>query len=213
MKKISEKTLVSEETLNELLTLANDCIKEGVNHARKEFIKEPGLFEYRGLKSMYMNSCVKKVFKESLVTRTKLLTKIKPLKSHGMDYFLVEGKFLMVFKKMDRKGRVSGFYSKRFKQTIEGNKINYSLKMMDNLAAMGIRKPLPVYFVGHVINEVGSLIDTCFVNYEHGRVTTFVSLDELFKPNLFNIGDLNEASIDEMITVKNKKESRKSAKK
>lgn len=213
MKKISEKTLVSEETLNQLLRLAHECIKNGVNEAKKQFIKDPGQFEYRAAKSVYMNSCVKKIFKRSLLTETKLMTKIHQLKSHGMDYYLVEGKFLLVFKKMDRKGRVSGFYSKRFKQTIEGNKINYSNKMMDNLSKMGIMKPLPVFFVGHVINEVGSLVDTCFVNYEQGRVTTFVSLDQLFRPNLFSIDELNknQLSIEEMVTVKRGKESRKSA--
>jgi hypothetical protein len=84
--------------------------------------------------------------------------------------------------------------------------------MLNNLAEMGIMKPLPVFFVGHVMSDVGSLKDVCIVNYEHSQVATFLSLKDHFTPNLFNIiqTDLNETKINEPI-VKIKSAKKKAA--
>lgn len=212
MKQIYAKLAIKQDLSENLLKTAYDSIVEGFNYSTSEFIKDPMQFDFRSAKSVFINSTIKKKFKIAFANSPELQTKIINLKSHGMDYYLVDGKFLLVFKKMDKKGRVSSFYSKRFQETLEGNKIRYSTKMLNNLAEMGIMKPLPVFFVGHVISSVGTLEDVCIVNYEKSQVETFLSLKNHFTPNLFNLvnSDTNEIKNNEPL-VKLKSANKRAA--
>lgn len=181
---------------------AYNTVKEGVNNSVKIFNSDPGQFEYRSAKAVWMNSNIKKLFYNSFIHDDMLTKKINRLKSHGADYYILDGKALICFKKMDNKSKISGFYSKRFKDMMNGNIIHYSNNMLQNLSEMGIHKPLPIYYIGYVLDKIGNLADIRLVHYNEGIVAYEVSLVEIFKPNLFN---LNEIDVTDEIKVISKK--------
>lgn len=179
---------VNSETCVKFMKMAHVAVTEGVNNSRKKFVQDPMDFDYRCAKSVWMNSQIKKHFKLLFSYDNFLKGKVRHLKSHGVDYYVIEGKILVCFKKMDLKSRVSGFYSKRFKDILLGNKVHYSKSMLDNLAAMGISKPLPIYYVGHVLDSIGRLVDVRIVHYNNMSVAYEESLTDMFTTNLFTLG-------------------------
>lgn len=194
---------VANELYVKFIKTAYKSVLEGVNASLKTFNNDPGQFEYRSAKAVWMNSHIKKLFLNSFIIDSELTKKVNRLKSHGVDYYVLDGKALVCFKKMDNKGRISGFYSKRFKEMMMGNAIHYSKVMLDNLAEMGINKPLPIYYVGHVLDKIGNLVDVRLVRYNEGYVAYEISLMEVFKPNLFTIND----EVDKEIKVTSKRKN------
>ena len=92
---------------------------------------------------------------------------------------------------------------------MSGKSVHYSKKMLDTLSEMGINKPLPIYFVGHVLDSANRLIDVRLVHYNDSKVAYEVSLQELFRANLFNISQEDKLSND--IIVKSKINKNKKA--
>lgn len=214
MTKISnflEKTKLSQDNFMGLFKNVKDIIEQGVAKANSKFNEDPEQFDYRGARAIFLNSSVKKLFRRFIYERNELQRHVKHIRSHGVDYFLVNGSFLLCIKKMDKKGRVSSFYSKRFKQTISGGKVNYSIKMLNTLSEMGIRKPLPIFFAGYALDNAGRIENIFLVNYEHETIANIVSLKDLFTPNLFTISSQNETDIKQLVTVKTKKTGNKAA--
>jgi hypothetical protein len=106
---------------------------------------------------------------------------------------------------MDIKSKINGFYSKRFKEMMNGNAIHYSKNMLENLSEMGIEKPLPIYFLGYVLDKFQDLIDIRLVHYNEGNITYEKSLMEVFRPNLFT---LNKNEMNDEINVTSKMKRR-----
>ncbi|MEW2919976.1 hypothetical protein AB1A65_00810 [Muricauda sp. ANG21] len=177
---------IDEETCVELLKLAYESVKSGIDNSRREFHRDPAQYDYRTAKAVWMNAQIKKLFQEAFI-KSSLRTKVKHLKSHGVDYYLLDGKMLLCFKKMDYRNRVSGFYSKRFRDALSGNAVHYSKSMLDNLSRMGISKPLPIYYIGHILDKANRLVDVRLVNYEDMKIKVLQSLSILFSPNLFSV--------------------------
>ncbi|KAA3624497.1 MAG: hypothetical protein DWP94_03430 [Flavobacterium sp.] len=194
---------IAEKTVDDFLKLSVDIVKNGVEESQNSFILDPEQFEYRTAKSIYINSCIKKHFQRCFIKNRSLMNRIRHLKSYGVDYYVIDGKAIICFKKMDRKSRVSGFYSNRFKNLMDGNAIKYSKAMMNNLAEMGVHKSLPIYFVGHVLDSIGRLEDVRLVHYNQSKVAYELSLLELFKPNLFTVKSEEEYEV--LVTSKLKK--------
>lgn len=213
MNKINKYSLDAQGVGNDLyvkfIEIAYNKVKDGEKKAVTDFNGDPELFRYRGLKALYMTSAIKKLFLSSICTEPSIMQKINHLKSHGVDYFVLDGKALICFKKMDLKSRISGFYSKRFKDMMSGGVIHYSKNMLDNLAEMGILKPLPIYYVGHVLNKAGNLIDVRLVHYKEGSIAYEVSLQEIFAPNLFNNNITSKPEEEIVVTSKKRKNSKK----
>lgn len=211
--KSNDFSLESQGVPNELyvnfIRTAYIKVKEGVISSLADFRQDPGQFEFRSAKAVWINSKIKKLFYNSVLFDNQLMSKINHLKSHGVDYYSLDGKALICFKKMDEKGRISGFYSKRFKELMSGNIIHYSKVMLDNLSEMGINKPLPIYYIGHILDNTGNtLSDIKLVHYNDGRVAYEVSLDEIFKPNLFSLNGVDP--VDEIVvTSKRRNNNRK----
>lgn len=183
---------VSKETYDKIVKLSYKAVRKGVRKSVKDISNDPSQYNYRGIKPIWYNSSIKRMFQESFLLDNYLRTKTKHLKSHGVDYYVLEGKTIVCFKKMDYKSRISGFYSKRFKDLLSGNPIHYSKSMLDNLALMGVNKPLPIYFIGHVLNYSGYLIDVRLVHYNDNRVVFEESLSELNNTNLFSSNKSDE---------------------
>lgn len=199
---------VANELYVKFIKTAYKSVIEGVKNSLKIFNNDPGQFEYRSAKAVWMNSHIKKLFLNNFIIDGELTRKVNRLKSHGVDYYVLDGKALVCFKKMDHKGRISGFYSKRFKEMMMGNAIHYSKTMLDNLAEMGINKPLPIYYIGHVLDKTGNLTDVRLVRYNEGRIAYEISLMEVFRPNLFTINE-NEVDKEIKVTSKRKNNDRK----
>lgn len=195
---------VANELYVKFIKTAYNAVLEGVKNSLKIFNNDPSQFEYRSAKAVWMNSHIKKLFLNSFILDGELTRKVNRLKSHGVDYYVLDGKALVCFKKMDKKGKINGFYSKRFKEMMMGNAIHYSKTMLDNLAEMGINKPLPIYYVGHVLDKIGNLADVRLVRYNEGQIAYEMSLMEVFKPNLFTI---NENDVDKEIKVTSKRKN------
>lgn len=193
---------VSKDTYDRLIKISYESVKRAVNKSVNDINRDPAQYNYRGIKPMWYNSSIKKFFQEAFLLDNHMRMSTKHLKSHGVDYYVLEGKAIICFKKMDTKSRISGFYSKRFKDLMSGNPIHYSKAMLDNLALMGINKPLPIYFIGHVINSHGYLIDVRLVHYNNNQIAFEESLSVLNKPNLFKI---NKDSNDIIVTSKSKR--------
>jgi|GEM_PF-2666291 len=200
---------VTQRTYVNFFKKAYESVKDGVSKASKVFSKDPLQFDFRGAKAVYLNASIKKSFQKAVLLDDYLRNKIRHLKSHGMDYYILEGKCIVCFKKMDTKSRVSSFYSNRFKDLMSGKSVHYSKKMLDTLSEMGINKPLPIYFVGHVLDSANRLIDVRLVHYNDSKVAYEVSLQELFRANLFNISQEDKLSND--IIVKSKINKNKKA--
>jgi hypothetical protein len=183
---------------------AYNTVRDGVKNSVMAFNNDPGQFEYRSAKAIWMNSNIKKLFYNSFILDKELIKKINRLKSHGVDYYVLGGKALVCFKKMDNKSKISGFYSKRFKEMMNGNTINYSNNMLQNLSEMGIHKPLPIYYIGYVLDKIGNLSDIRLVHYNDGGVAYEVSLVEIFKPNLFSLNGI-DATDEIKVTSKKRK--------
>lgn len=208
LSKDNKFSLDAQDVANELyvkfIKTAYNSVLEGVKNSLKIFNNDPGQFEYRSAKAVWMNSHIKKLFLNNFILDSELTKKVNRLKSHGVDYYVLDGKALVCFKKMDNKGKINGFYSKRFKEMMMGNAIHYSKTMLDNLAEMGINKPLPIYYVGHVLDKIGNLADIRLVRYNEGQIAYEISLMEVFKPNLFTI---NENDVDKDIKVTSKRKN------
>ncbi len=179
---------VDPKVLEGILKQAYVSIKNGTLEAIKQIVKYPDEYDFRNAKPVRISSLVKREFIKTLSMDEQLRKKIGHYKSHGVDYFLIEGKFLICFKKIDKKGRISGFYSERFKAILKGEeKIPYSKEMLEQLAKLGLQKPLPILFIGHTLDKTGlSLEDVKCVNYKNGGIHFLMSLTDLFTPNLFN---------------------------
>lgn len=205
--KSNEYSLDAQGVGNDLyvkfIQTAYNMVNDGVKNSVKIFNNDPGQFEYRSAKAVWMNSNIKKLFNNSLVLDTFLTKKINRLKSHGVDYYVLDGKALICFKKMDNKSKISGFYSKRFKDMMSGNAIHYSTNMLQNLSEMGINKALPIYYIGYILDKTGNLVDIRLVHYNEGIVAYEVSLVETFRPNLFSI-NTNDTT-DEIKVVSKKR--------
>ena len=200
---------VTENTYVNFFKKAYEAVNDGVSNATLQFNKDPMQFDFRSAKAVYLNASIKKSFQQAVLKDTDLRIKIKHLKSHGMDYYVLEGKAIVCFKKMDKKGRVNGFYSKRFKALMQGEAVHYSKKMLDNLAAMGIHKPLPIYFVGHILDPANRVIDVRLVRYKDSKTAYEISLAELFRVNLFNLSDDDKKSDEIIVESKLKNKSKK----
>lgn len=200
--------------LEKILELFYISIKNGAQKALDDIIKKPSEYDYRNAKPVRINSLIKKEFIENLYSNNELKKKVNHYKSHGVDYFLIDGKFLVCLKKIDRKGRISGYYSKRFKAILNGDeKVPYSKDMLEQLSKMGILKPLPILFIGHTLNTTGlSLDDVKCVNYKNGNIDFSMSLKDMFTPNLFNqyLSNKNEMDTDSKVWTPKIKGERKS---
>ncbi|RZJ51290.1 MAG: hypothetical protein EOO44_14830, partial [Flavobacterium sp.] len=118
---------VKSDFLEEFLGKSYEAIKNGASQALMQIIKFPDEYDFRNAKPVRISSLVKREFIKMLSINEGLRKKISRFKSHGVDYFLIEGKFLVCLKKIDKKGRVSSFYSKRFKTILNGEeKVPYS---------------------------------------------------------------------------------------
>ncbi|RZJ53937.1 MAG: hypothetical protein EOO44_06775 [Flavobacterium sp.] len=82
----------------------------------------------------------------------------------------------------------SFFYSKRFKTILNGEeKVPYSKEMLEQLADLGIHKPLPILFIGPTLDNTGLVCeDVKCVNYKDGAINFLISLKDAFTPNLFS---------------------------
>ncbi|SNR25032.1 hypothetical protein SAMN04487979_101387 [Flavobacterium sp. ov086] len=194
---------VGNDLYVKFIQMAYNIVNDGVKNSVKIFNNDPGQFEYRSAKAVWLNSNIKKLFNNNLVLDNFLTKKINRLKSHGVDYYVLDGKALICFKKMDNKSKISGFYSKRFKDMMNGNAIHYSNNMLQNLSEMGINKALPIYYIGYILDKTGNLVDIRLVHYNDGIVAYEVSLVEIFRPNLFNI-NTNDTT-DEIKVVSKKR--------
>lgn len=165
-----------------------EAIRKGANRAVGQIIDNPGEYDFRNAKPVRINSLIKQEFIKAYSEDFTLKSRLNWYKSHGVDYFLVDGKYLICFKKIDAKGRVSGYYSSRFKSILNGQeKVPYSKDMLEQLALLGLNKPLPILFVGHTLDKSGLVLaDVKCVNYVDGDVNFIVSLKDIFTPNLFN---------------------------
>lgn len=179
---------VDPNILEEILKQTYVSIKKGTFEAINQIIKNPDEYDFRNAKPVRISSLIKREFIKTLSLNEQIRKKIGHYKSHGVDYFLIEGKFLICFKKIDKKGRISGFYSERFKAILNGEeKVPYSRDMLEQLANLGLLKPLPILFVGHTLDKSGLILeDVKCVNYKDGDIHFLMSLKDLFTPNLFN---------------------------
>lgn len=202
---------LSEDNFKKIFLEVKESIEQGVANANSNFINDPEQFDFRGARAIYTTSSVKKLFRKTIYTNEDVRSLVKHIRSHGVDYFLINGKILLCIKKMDNKGRVSSFYSKRFQQTINGGKVSYSVKMLNLLSELGIKKPLPICFAGYVLNKSGRLDNMFLVNYKHGKVENVVSLKVMFEPNLFNIttDKVEKENISDLVMLKKKANPRR----
>lgn len=201
---------VSEETAVKFFQIAVEMVKKGVSKSHFDFNNDPEQYAFRSAKSSWFNWSIKKLFIRGILLDEYLRTKIKHLKSHGVDYFVLEGKAIVCFKKMDFKSKVSSFYSKRFQNLISGKAVHYSKAMLDNLAKMGVLKPLPIYFAGYVMDNANRLIDIRLVYYRDNTVAYEKSILSLFENNIFITSEAqNEVTENILVTPKNKTTTKK----
>lgn len=177
---------IGEATKLNFLRNAYDSVNAGIAKSKKDFENDPEQFGFRNMKSMWLSSSIKKIFKSKFLTDFQLRNSVRHLKSFGVDYFILEGKVIVCFKKMDVKSRISGFYSKRFKEILAGGKVRYSKKMLEILGNLGIQKALPIYYIGHVLDSHGRAVDTRIVHYNENGIAYQESLKSLFLPSLFD---------------------------
>jgi hypothetical protein len=199
---------VKEKTYVKFFKKAYEAVNKGVRKSVVDFTKEPEQFDFRTAKAIWLNSSIKKFFQRAILLDENLRSSINHLKSHGVDYYVLDGKAIICFKKMDIKSRVGGFYSKRFKDLMSGNVIHYSKKMLDNLSEMGIQKALPIYFVGHVMDKHNNLIDVRLVHYDNSSIAYEISIKEMFTQTLFNIIKTDSTNSEVVVTSKRKKASK-----
>ena len=177
---------ISEATTTNFLKHAYDSVVSGVAKSNKDFANDPEQFGFRNMKSMWLSSSIKKAFKMKFLKNNELRMSVRHLKSFGVDYYVLQGKAIVCFKKMDSRSRISGFYSKRFKEILAGGTVRYSKKMLDILGTLGIQKALPIYYIGHVLDSTGKPVDTRIVHYNKNGIVYQESLKSLFLPTLFN---------------------------
>lgn len=176
----------SNELFTDFLKLWFESIKKASNQCSMDYMKRPLFYSFRNTKPTNFSASVKEnVVKEILLT-AKFNELVKVLKSHGVEYFLCKGEAFICFKKMNNKGFVNGIKTDRFRNSIDGEeKVHYSKKMMDNLAEMGIHKPIPIFYIGYITNSLGGLVDIKIVNYLHGKINFEASLFNMFEENIF----------------------------
>jgi hypothetical protein len=177
---------ISSETRKYAMKTAYDAIKKGVDESTFEFNTRIKQYEFRGSKSTWMTSAIKRIFIQK-ISESVMGQKVRHIRSYGADYFLIENKLLLCFKKMNRKGRVNGFSTKRFRSLMEGGMVQYSKAMLDVLAKMGIRKEVPIVFVGHILDSIGCLEDIRMVCYHNDEVIYMESLRNQFQSDLFSV--------------------------
>jgi hypothetical protein len=192
---------ISSKTREYAMRTAYDAIKKGIDESTIEFNSRIKQYEFRGSKPTWMTSAIKRVFIQK-ISESVIGQKVRHIRSYGADYFLIEDKLLLCFKKMNRKGRVNGFSTKRFKSLMEGGMVQYSKAMLDVLAKMGIRKQVPIVFVGHILDSIGCLEDVRMVCYHNNEVIYMESLRHKFQSNLFSV---QIEAREEEVLVKSKK--------
>lgn len=206
---------IGSDFLEGFLRKVYESTKNGASQALLQIVKFPDEYDFRNAKPVRISSFIKREFVRMLSIDEGLRKKISRFKSHGVDYFLIGGNFLVCLKKIDKKGRVSSFYSKRFKAILNGEeKVPYSKEMLDQLAELGIYKPLPIVFIGHTLDSTGLVLeDVKCVNYKDGKINFLISLKDMFTPNLFNQDDISyDVNKEEVWIPKLKRRSQSSEK-
>ncbi len=178
---------ISSKTSTYFLKEASASVVSGVKNSQNEFRNDPMQYSFRSAKSVWMISRIKKLFSLKVIEDSYLSRKINHLKSYGSDYYLVEGKALICFKRMNSKSRVSGFNSSRFKAAMNGNLEKYSISMLKNLAEMGIHKALPIYYIGYILDKFNNLVDVRIVRYHNNEIAYVESLKDRDDNNLFGL--------------------------
>lgn len=187
MKIFFTKQGINEELVVKFLKCAYDSVVQGVSNSNKEFERDREQYSYRCGKSVWLISNIKKLFKQNFLS-SELYRKVMHLRSYGADYYMLDGKVLFCFKKMTQRSRVQGANSLRFKDAMAGNLTKYSISMLRVLSDMGILKPLPIYYVGYVLDSKGFLSDVRLTHYKDNKIDYLISLRDLFNDDdLFNI--------------------------
>ena len=199
---------ISVKTCAEFIKESSAAVISGVKNSQNEFNSDSMQYSFRSAKSVWMISNIKKLFSLKLMEDLYLGRKVKHLKSYGSDYYLVEGKALICFKRMNLKSRVSGFNSIRFKAAMNGNLEKYSISMLKNLAEMGIHKALPIYYIGYILDRVNNLVDVRIVHYQNNEIAYVESLLNRNDDNLFGLSakpiDLPPVTPKNLTSVKKK---------
>ena len=214
IKSLVKKQGFSAETVDLFLKAAMDGVSRGVNRSLSDFRKSPRDYKFRNCKSSRLSGLSKSDFELEYLKEPKLRNAIKHLKSYGVDYYLLEGKALFCFKKMDQKGRISGSNTKRFKEIMKDGFVKYTENMYKELTKMGILKPLPIIYIGYQLDKLGTtLLDVKCVYFENDKIDYCFSLLDMYRTNLFNTNTKQEdlVEIQPSIKVKKKTSGRKSS--
>ncbi|MBS7787686.1 hypothetical protein KIH23_10285 [Flavobacterium sp. CYK-55] len=185
MKNYFHEQGIDEDLVYRFFNIAKNAVVAGVNGSKREFESDVEQYSYRCGKPVWRNSHIKKKWKEMYID--EIGRNINHLKSHGVDYYMLDGKALFCFKEMNSKSMVRGVESKRFKDAMSGNLSKYSTSMLETLAKMGILKPLPIFYIGYILDFKGSLSDVRVAHYKDGGIDFIMSLMNLDEQNLFSI--------------------------
>lgn len=196
---------VSEETYAILQKIVSENIKKSISEARNEFRDRPLQYSAKRSRTDWITSCIKKHFELAIIKQNDLRKHWTKTKSHGVDYHVIEGKAIFCFKKMDNKGYVSNYRTERFKSLMAGNVITYSSTMLNLLAELGIHKPLPVYFIGYILDNHGSLLDIRITHYDNDQIVFEDSIYMNENISLFNTNDSEVTDDDIQVIPKRKK--------
>jgi hypothetical protein len=83
---------IPNELYVNFLQLTYNSVIEGFKASSKVFKEDPGQFDFRTAKAVYLNSNIKKIFYLIFKFDIKLNKKVNHLKSHGVDYYMLDGK-------------------------------------------------------------------------------------------------------------------------
>lgn len=187
MKIFLKKQGINEDLVVNFLKVAYDAVIQGNSNSNKEFERDREQYSYRCGKSVWRISNIKKLFKQNFLS-SELYKKVLHLRSYGADYYMLDGKVLFCFKKMTQRSRVQGANSARFKDSMAGNLSKYSISMLRVLSDMGILKPLPIYYIGYVLDYKEALTDVRLAHYKDNKIDYLISLKDFFNDDdLFNI--------------------------
>ena len=117
---------VQPKILDEILKNVYVSIESGALEAIRQIIKHPDEYDFRNAKPVRINSFIKKEFIKVLSLDEGLRKRIIHYKSHGVDYFLAEGKFLICLKRTISKIRFTETFTHIIHWAYFGqNRINY----------------------------------------------------------------------------------------
>lgn len=182
---------MDENFVFQALKAACTAVMDGVSGSKKEFERNVDQYSFRCAKSVWRISHIKKRWKE-LYSESSFAKSIMHLRSYGADYYLFNGKVLICFKQMTSRSRVQGMNSKRFKDAMAGNLSKYSVSMINVLSKMGILKPLPIYYIGYILDYKGDLADVRIAHYEDNQIDFLMSLKNLTVHDLFSLTNQND---------------------